>query len=80
MAVHDRLLTLDTHVDIGTGYGTAVLDPGVLNRAQVNLPSMRVGGLDAGFFIVYTPQGELTDEGHAKAVEAAVSRSGRASD
>lgn len=71
MAVHDRLLTLDTHVDIGTGYGTAVLDPGVHNRAQVNLPAMRVGGLDAGFFIVYTPQGELTGEGHAKAVEAA---------
>lgn len=44
MAIHDRVLTLDTHVDIGAGYGTAALDPGVFNRAQVNLPSMRVGG------------------------------------
>jgi membrane dipeptidase len=71
MAIHDGLLTIDSHVDIGTGYGTALLDPGVINRAQVDLPSMRIGGLDAGFFIVYTPQGELTEEGYAEAVEAA---------
>ena len=71
LAIHDRLLTLDTHVDIGAGYGTAALDPGVLNRAQVNLPSMRIGGLDAGFFIVYTPQRELTEAGYAEAVQAA---------
>ena len=71
MAIHDRLLTIDSHVDIGTRYGTALLDPGVINRAQVDLPSMRIGGLDAGFFIVYTPQGELTEEGYAQAVEAA---------
>lgn len=69
--MHDRLLTIDSHVDIGAGYGTAKLDPGVLNHAQVNLPSMRIGGLDAAFFIVFTPQGELTDEGYAKAREFA---------
>jgi membrane dipeptidase len=71
LAIHDRLLTLDTHVDIGAGYGTAALDPGVLNRAQVNLPSMQVGGLDAAFFIVYTPQGELNQAGYAGAAQAA---------
>lgn len=71
LAIHDRLLTIDTHVDIGAGYGTAALDPGVFNHAQVSLPSMRVGGLDAGFFIVYTPQGELTEAGYAEAVRAA---------
>lgn len=71
MSVHDDILTLDTHIDIGAGYGTPALDPSVLNRAQVNLPSMRSGGLDAGFFIVYTPQGDLTEEGHAASVKAA---------
>ncbi|MEP3277997.1 MAG: membrane dipeptidase [Stappiaceae bacterium] len=71
MSIHDRLLTLDTHVDIGSGYGTAALDPGVINRAQVDLPSMRMGGLDAAFFIVYTRQDELTARGYAKAVQAA---------
>ena len=71
MSVHDDLLTLDTHIDIGPGYGTPALDPSVLNRAQVNLPAMREGGLDAGFFIVYTPQGDLTEEGFTASVDAA---------
>ena len=71
MSVHDDILTLDTHIDIGAGYGTPALDPAVLNRAQVNLPSMREGGLDAGFFIVYTQQEDLTDEGYAASVAAA---------
>lgn len=71
MAIHDPLLTIDTHVDIGTGYGTAILDPGVINAAQVDLPSMRIGGLDAGFFIVYTRQGARTPEGYDAAKEAA---------
>jgi hypothetical protein len=71
MAIHDRLLTIDSHVDIATGYGTASLDPGAISRAQVDLPSMRIAGLDAGLFIVYTPQGELTEEGYAHAVETA---------
>ena len=68
LELHDSLLSLDTHVDIGPGHGTRDLDPGGLNLAQVNLPSMRVGGLDAGFFIVYTPQGNLDKAGYAKAV------------
>ncbi|MCR9086247.1 MAG: dipeptidase [Rhodobacteraceae bacterium] len=71
MAIHDRLLTIDSHVDIGSGYGTKRLDPGVINDAQVDLPSMRIGGLDAGFFVVYTPQGALTEEGYAGAALAA---------
>ena len=71
LALHDEVLTIDTHVDIGARHGTLALDPGTFNRAQVNLPSMRIGGLDAGFFIVYTPQGELDDAGYAKAVEDA---------
>jgi membrane dipeptidase len=71
MALHDRLFTIDSHVDIGAGYGTARLDPSVLNEAQVNLPAMRVGGLDGAFFIVYTRQGVGDAASHAEAVEAA---------
>jgi membrane dipeptidase len=65
--VHDRVLTLDTHVDIGRGYATPELDPGGLTHAQVDLPKMRIGGLDAAFFIVYVGQGDLDDEGYARA-------------
>ena len=70
-AIHDRVFTLDTHVDIGTGYATPALDPGQMTRAQVTLPGMRIGGLDAGFFIVYVGQEETTEEGLADMREEA---------
>ncbi|MEM8661937.1 MAG: membrane dipeptidase [Pseudomonadota bacterium] len=74
LAVHDELMTLDSHIDIRSGYATHRIDPGVLNMEQVNLPSMRIGGLDAGFFIVYTRQGELSEEGYAQGVAMAEER------
>lgn len=61
--LHESLFTLDSHLDIAGDFMTASLDPGGLNRAQVNLPGMRIGGLDGGFFIVYTRQGPATEEG-----------------
>ena len=70
-AIHDSLLTIDSHIDTGPGFSTARLDPGGFTRAQVDLPGMRVGGLDAGFFIVYTQQGPLNEAGYAAAREAA---------
>lgn len=70
-AVHFATLTLDTHVDIGAGYGTPALDPGEHTHAQVDLPKMVEGGLDAAFFIVYVRQGENTPEGYVAARAAA---------
>lgn len=66
-AIHDKVLALDTHVDIADSYATAMLDPGGFSTAQVDLAKMRAGGLDAVFLIVYTPQGPLTPEGFAAA-------------
>jgi membrane dipeptidase len=70
-ALHDRVLTMDTHIDIDPGYASYRLDPGVFNRAQVDLPSMRAGGLDAGFFIVYVGQGLISPMGYDEAAEIA---------
>lgn len=70
-ALHGRVLTLDTHVDIGRGYATDQLDPGRFTRAQVDLPKMRAGGLDAKFLIVYTGQGPRDAEGYDKAAASA---------
>ncbi len=70
-ALHDRVLTLDTHIDIDPGYASYRLDPGVFNRAQVDLPSMRAGGLDAGFFIVYVGQGAISPIGYDEAAAIA---------
>lgn len=53
--LHERVLTLDTHVDIPLNYMDGI-DPGFPTEQQVDLPKMVAGGLDAAFFIVYTPQ------------------------
>src|SRR5688572_531872 len=73
-AIHDRVLALDTHVDIPGNYATAEADPGVRGRAQVDLVKMREGGLDAAFFIVYVGQGPRTPEGNQRAKDAAMNK------
>lgn len=73
-ALHARLLTLDTHIDIPAGYATPAHDPGAASDMQVDLPKMKAGGLDAGFFIVYVGQGPETPEGYAEAYRQAVEK------
>jgi len=41
---------------------------------QVDLPRMKEGGLDGGFFVIFTSQGELTPEGYLAARNSAVLR------
>ena len=72
-ALHDRILTLDTHIDIPLTYITEI-DPTGPTELQVDLPKLAEGRLDSGFWIVYTPQGELTEEGYAAALEIAETR------
>jgi len=74
LAIHERVIALDTHVDIPIDYATAAVDPGGFTTLQVDLPKMRAGGLDAIFLIVYTGQGALTPDGYAAARENAVAK------
>lgn len=64
-ALHDRIIVLDTHLDTPAGLGTATADPGVIGPNQADLPKMRIGGLNAAFFVVYTPQQRRDAEGYA---------------
>ena len=66
-AIHERVLTIDTHDDIPFNFATSDVDPGVRGERQVDLPKMREGGLDAGFFIVYVGQTERTLENYERA-------------
>lgn len=65
-AIHARVLTLDSHVDIPLNFATSEVIPATAD-AQVNLQNMRAGGLDAAFFIVYTGQTERSERGYAGA-------------
>ncbi len=76
---HEQMLVLDTHLD------TPVLfeRPGwqfddwhlhAWDGSQVDLPRMEAGGLDGGFFVIYTPQGALTPAAYAEVRDKALSR------
>jgi len=73
-AIHERVLTLDTHNDISPSNFTSVCNYTMDLPTQVNLPNMIKGGLDASFFIVYVGQGPLTPEGYANAYQQAVDK------
>jgi membrane dipeptidase len=68
-AIHDRVMTLDTHVDISP----AAFRRDTLNyvtgiaRNQVDIPKMESGGLDAAFLIVYVGQARTINDSTMKA-------------
>lgn len=65
-AIHERVITIDTHDDIPGNFATAEVDP--LNFArQVNLEKMKAGGLDVAFFAVFVGQTPRTPENYEKA-------------
>lgn len=72
--IHDRVMAMDTHVDIPFNFATEEVDPGVRGRFQVDLPKMREGGLDAAFFIVYVGQTERTPDNYEKAKADAMTK------
>ena len=56
--IHERVLTIDTHVDINPGNfaGDSINYASRLPRTQVDLVKMEEGGLDGAFLIVYVGQ------------------------
>lgn len=78
-ALHERLLTLDSHLDTPLLFGRPGFD--IMARqsveqdfAQVDLPRMIEGGLDGGFWVIYTAQGPLTPEAYRTARDSALGR------
>jgi membrane dipeptidase len=77
-ALHDRMLTVDTHCD--TAFSLLRTDWKIGDRhdsslrasGKIDLPRMREGGLDAEFFAAFVGQGPLTPESYAKAKDSAL--------
>jgi membrane dipeptidase len=55
-AIHERVITLDTHNDIEPNNFTRGCNYTMPLTTQVNLPKMKAGGLDVSFMIVYVGQ------------------------
>jgi membrane dipeptidase len=73
-AIHDRVLTIDTHIDFEPAHFTPDCNYTRRLVTQANLPKMRDGGLDAAFFVVQVPQGPLTSAGYAEAYRLAIAK------
>ncbi|HEY0104499.1 MAG TPA: dipeptidase [Rhizomicrobium sp.] len=77
-ALHQKLVCLDTHLDTPANFARPGFD--IMQRhsaaefSQVDYPRMVEGGLDGGFFAIYTPQGPLTPDGMMAARDAALVR------
>ena len=72
--IHLKSVTLDTHDDINVKNFSDSLNYTQDTDTQVNLPKMEKGGLDVAWFIVYTGQGDLNEEGYEKAAANAQSK------
>lgn len=77
--LHQRLICLDTHLDTPSSLARPGWD--MMQRhareqdfTQVDYPRMVEGGLNGGFFAIYTPQGALTPDGMAAARDDALLR------
>lgn len=78
--LHSRMLVLDTHLDTPLHFeraGWNFADRHALadDMAQIDIPRMKDGNLDGGFFAIYTEQGPLTAKGYADALAFARKRS-----
>ena len=77
--LHQKLLTLDSHLDTPASLdlpGWSIDEEHGIHSdyTQVDLPRMKKGGLDGGFWAIYTSQGPLTVEGFRKARDFALLR------
>src|SRR5690606_7573440 len=78
--LHSRMLVLDTHLDTPlhferAGWSFADRHRQADDMAQLDIPRMKDGNLDGGFFAIYTEQGPLTAKGYADALAFARARS-----
>ena len=79
LALHKKLICIDTHLDMPANLARPGWD--VMQRhsydedfTQVDYPRMVEGGLDGGFFAIYTPQAPVTPEGMSAMRDAAFLR------
>lgn len=78
-SLHGRLICLDTHLDTPAslarpGWDVMARHSYGADLTQVDVPRMADGGLDGGFWAIYTPQGPLTPAGMMAARDAALLR------
>lgn len=77
--VHDAAVVLDTHLDTPANFGRPgwrIADDHAHegDLSQVDLPRMKAGGLDGGFWVIYTAQGARDEVGKRDARDHGLER------
>jgi len=78
-AIHEKLIVLDTHFDTPANLGRpgwSIMDrhSADVDGDQVDYPRMVQGGVDGGFFAIYTPSGVRTPDGDRAARDFGIQR------
>ena len=78
-AIHESLLVMDTHFDTPALFsrpGWDIMDKHdvTIDGSQLDYPRMVQGGVDGGFFAIYTPQTQRGADGDLKARDQAIIR------
>ena len=79
LAMHDRLLTLDSHLDTPLrvalpGFDIRRQHDPLKDYSHIDLPRIRAGKLDGGFWVIYSPQLELSEDGYRQSYLNALRR------
>lgn len=79
IALQRQMITLDTHLDTPESVdrpGWSIMDRHDVHQdyTQVDLPRMKQGAFDGGFWAIYTPQGPLDTASYEKVRDFAVMR------
>ena len=77
--LHDSLVVMDTHLDtpallVQPGFDIMHSHTFADDFSQVDVPRMNSGGLDGGFWVIYTPQGPVTEAGFKSSRDTALLR------
>ena len=78
-AFHHSIIVLDSHLDTPAyfhtpGYNFSERGDFDADGTHVDLPRMKEGGLDGGFWVIYTPQGPLDEASYVAARNMALMR------
>lgn len=73
-SLHERILVLDSHLDTPANFARAGWEIQADHStwgafSQVDLPRIRDGGLDGGFWVIYTGQGDRSPRDNLRAQE-----------
>ena len=76
-ANHQAMVILDTHLDtpallVQPWFDITERHDYFTDYTQVDLPRMDDGGLDGGFWVLYTPQGPLTENAYQVTRDVAI--------